>query len=367
MKMLIILLWGALASQQSFCETIYPQQLLSTSTLIELQTRDRAILGWGSGFYLKHSNKTFLVTADHVLFDQTASPFLNSSDFTDLRSLRSSLIHASAGQFPDFILQRLSPSTRAILSASDTNLDFQIQFKLMTQLMAELNRLMASDQFLDPARQRLVGLKLSRQTAGLCNANPTNGPALILLNRMLFQDAFPGAISKRFLFARGGELRAPLMFLRSHSQPDATGKVTPIQTVFDAQWMLDNGLISRHPAHDVCAVQLGTDAGTNGEYSYPLVCVITNFQPGEGRTVIGIPQCTMFKDVAAGQQTVTLGYPISLDPGSWVLDFDEPVTLVGAVAQRNKKTQRLIVSSFVYQGNSGGPVFAVSHPSSLLK
>ena len=62
----LVILWG----WSGAAESIFPKGWTETAVLIQHPA------GGGSGFFLQHSNKIFLVTAKHVIFDRTKFPSL---------------------------------------------------------------------------------------------------------------------------------------------------------------------------------------------------------------------------------------------------------------------------------------------------
>lgn len=71
-----------------------------------------------------------------------------------------------------------------------------------------------------------------------------------------------------------------------------------------------------------------------------------------------------FKDVDAGADVYMFGYPTSLTaPISGFFNPAQPLLRKGIVAGVNRSGRTIIVDSPSYQGNSGGPVLQVEHPS----
>jgi hypothetical protein len=71
-----------------------------------------------------------------------------------------------------------------------------------------------------------------------------------------------------------------------------------------------------------------------------------------------------FKDVDIGADVYMFGYPTSLTaPISGYFDPIQPLLRKGIVAGVNRSGRTIIVDSPSYQGNSGGPVVQVGHPS----
>jgi hypothetical protein len=88
--------------------------------------------------------------------------------------------------------------------------------------------------------------------------------------------------------------------------------------------------------------------------------------PGQDGLISELPSsmvCPM-KDIDVSSEVFMFGYPISLTgPISSIFDPTEPLLRRGIVAGINQEKQTVIIDSASYQGNSGGPVIEVDHPS----
>jgi hypothetical protein len=131
-----------------------------------------------------------------------------------------------------------------------------------------------------------------------------------------------------------------------------------------------DGRIKRHLHHDVAVVYLGNLRSKTNQFD----CV-----NGAVFSVSGSifqcdysNNCTLFTNVPNGYEIVILGYPVELlKPAlQWLtsalesqVDFEYPLIRRGIISQKNHKTQKFVIDSGVYGGNSGGPVFILQHPS----
>jgi hypothetical protein len=109
------------------------------------------------------------------------------------------------------------------------------------------------------------------------------------------------------------------------------------------------------------APQIGPDSN-NMTQSYRTPGVQPLFPGGLGATHFTTDICTLFTNVPDGNETYILGYPVELFNKKIPLevDFDFPMIRKGIVSQKNRKTQKLIIDSGVYGGNSGGPVLILN-------
>jgi len=87
-----------------------------------------------------------------------------------------------------FVAGQLSDSTRQLLGANSP--------ELATALAGDLNRLIDGPAIYDP--NRFADVSLSDTTKELIAKNP-DGVGLVLLNRTLLEDAFPGEVTKNFM------------------------------------------------------------------------------------------------------------------------------------------------------------------------
>jgi len=136
----------------------------------------------------------------------------------------------------------------------------------------------------------------------------------------------------------------------------------------DLKQLSDNGLIRRHPAHDVTVIQVFSMAplGTNGPVlDLPVAGVQLASRPWTVVTYAASEVALSFTNIPDGSETYILGYPVELlkDPTASEVDFSYPLIRRGIVSQRNRQTGKLIIDSGVYGGNSGGPVLVVRQPS----
>lgn len=360
---LSLFLFGMVLSFTARAQPVVPNELSSTAVLIELPLQGQS--GWGTGLYMACSNTIFLVTADHVLFDPLPSPALSVSDITDLDVLAAKLKQPDANDSVSrYVTNQLSPETRKLLVGFDRNANFQLKLTFARHLIEDANRIICSPTFYDALR--FTNVALSRQTSILREQHP-QGADLVRLNRMLLQDTYPSALSNKFIFAKGGVLRGPMARLRGHGKPKMTGTAGRNELALDLKSLTESQVVRRHLTRDVTVIPLGeaVDAATSSRISINWGAGVTNvFSTESGFHCQGMDGCQLFTNVDNAADTVVLGYPVSLwNPQSPAIDLEEPIFIRGAVSQRNQKSGRLILTSQVYPGDSGGPVFIMGHPS----
>lgn len=227
--------------RNSFGEPILPESLSSLPVLIQIPSADGKSNWWGTGMYLTWSNKSFLVTAAHCIFDTTITT--------------TSVLKGSNATFTSFALNRTDPESRSIYHL---NLD-------------SMNRL---------------------------------------------------------------------------------------------------GDIKRHSQHDVAVILMCTLNETNSSISY-MVDGVTLETPMT-HTTLSSAVCDQtvktFGNLEDGKDIYILGFPIELlnDQFPMEVAFDHPLIRRGIISQRNQRTQKLIIDSGVYGGNSGGPVLVVDHTDPFI-
>jgi Na+/melibiose symporter-like transporter len=125
--------------------------------------------------------------------------FSSSPDSTPLYSedirqveVLAARIEARATPLMVYVHDQLSPPLRATLAAPAGGRD---PARLRNQLGEELNRLIQDPALYAPERFRDV--PLSRQSRKLARQPPLTGPALVVLNRSLLEDAFAAEISRQ--------------------------------------------------------------------------------------------------------------------------------------------------------------------------
>ena len=139
----------------------------------------------------------------------------------------------------------------------------------------------------------------------------------------------------------------------------------------DLQKLAQNGKIKRHQSHDVAVIDLGAYASTNdsSRLSVALNLGATTSTTSSFPTPWDAQElCKTFANVSVGSDSYVLGYPVNLlkalpNGQHPEIDFTSPLVRKGIISQKNNFTQKLIIDSAVFGGNSGGPVLIVEHPN----
>ena len=121
------------------------------------------------------------------------SMLFTTDDFTDLNSL-ARVLADPPNRLAGFIQANLSDNTRAWLNKFDGSP--ATRAGLSAALVMDLNRLMAGPCLY--TAQRFQGVNLNNNTRALLGHQPT-GDALLRLNRMLLEDAYPAFLARNFL------------------------------------------------------------------------------------------------------------------------------------------------------------------------
>jgi len=117
-----------------------------------------------------------------------------------------------------------------------------------------------------------------------------------------------------------------------------------------------------HATHDVVLVRLGT-FNKDGQigFSAPVKLLQKADGPLPSGSTTGIKT---FNDVLTANDIYLFGYPGSIGIEQMPqLDYNRPLLRRGIIAGKNETKKTIIVDSFVYPGNSGGPVVEVEHTS----
>lgn len=102
-------------------------------------------------------------------------------------------LNAPKDSVSQYVADRLSPDTRRLVALAATGQ--RVSPALEDSLVADLNRLLSDDGFYTP--NRFAGIELSAQSRRLIAERPTGGDRLMVLNRTLLHDVFPGDISRK--------------------------------------------------------------------------------------------------------------------------------------------------------------------------
>ncbi|MCX6993427.1 MAG: LptF/LptG family permease [Kiritimatiellaeota bacterium] len=121
------------------------------------------------------------------------SLLFTTDDFTDLNGL-ARVLADPPNRLADFIQAHLSDSTMARLNKFDGSPTTRAG--LPATLVTDLNRLMGGPCLY--TAQRFEGVNLNNNTRTLLEHKPT-GDALLRLNRMLLEDAYPAFLARNFL------------------------------------------------------------------------------------------------------------------------------------------------------------------------
>ena len=121
------------------------------------------------------------------------SMLFTTDDFTDLNSL-ARVLADPPNRLAGFIQANLSDNTRAWLNKFDGSPATRAD--LSAALVMDLNRLMAGPCLY--TAHRFQGVNLNNNTRALLGHQPT-GDALLRLNRMLLEDAYPAFLARNFL------------------------------------------------------------------------------------------------------------------------------------------------------------------------
>jgi subfamily B ATP-binding cassette protein MsbA len=194
-------------------------------------------LGVVCGFIAGLTNPMLIVSVKlvvDVVFSQQPVPPFAPEHLTNLPALVAKF-RQPADPVSAYLRNRFSDATRRALEAADAATEPSAL--LRQALVEELNRVLNGEPIYETERFR--GVKLSRDTQRLL-AEKRPGPALVRLNRLLLQDAYPEELLKADRRSRGGlgdQLqRAPGLFRRvllkgSELVAPADGAASPIVLV----------------------------------------------------------------------------------------------------------------------------------------
>jgi len=142
-----------------------------------------------------------------------------------------------------------------------------------------------------------------------------------------------------------------------------TANVTERNVFLDLSHLISVGEVRYSTSHDVALVRIEDCNPTNRSLVSPLPGVTYGF-PFAGLQVMGSDFICVFTNVDVGADVYMFGYPLSLTaPIRDKFDIAQPLLRKGIVAGVSLNKQMIAVDSPAYQGNSGGPVVQVEHPS----
>jgi hypothetical protein len=124
--------------------------------------------------------------------------------------------------------------------------------------------------------------------------------------------------------------------------------------------LFNSGNVRFSTNRDVALVRIEECQTNNHNVVIPLLGVTAN----QGVSVYNTDFLCAFADVDVGADVYMFGYPTSLTvPIREMFDPTQPLLRKGIVAGVNPDKRIIIVDCPSYQGNSGGPVIQVEHPS----
>ena len=136
----------------------------------------------------------------------------------------------------------------------------------------------------------------------------------------------------------------------------------------DLNRLSESSLVKRHRAHDIAVIKLAkiyseqegapADSPASVYYSGGVVSRIE----AKKRFAVFF-NVISFNEIYDGNETYILGYPVELfnERIPLEIDFNSPLIRKGIISQKNRITQKLIIDSGVFGGNSGGPVLVCNH------
>ncbi|MGD0819238.1 MAG: hypothetical protein ABSA71_00665 [Desulfomonilia bacterium] len=133
---------------------------------------------------------------------------------------------------------------------------------------------------------------------------------------------------------------------------------------FEVQLMdlYNNGQIKYHPTHDVAFIRIGIPKKVKGEDIMKLQKGVIKKQ-GTGVGGLSKDNFKLFKDVIVGNQVFVFGYPTSISGINPWLDTKLPLLRKGTIAGKNENLNAIILDCPAFQGNSGGLVIEVEQES----
>jgi len=135
----------------------------------------------------------------------------------------------------------------------------------------------------------------------------------------------------------------------------------------DLRLLNDSGFVRQHPKRDIAVIEVGTNqlVTTNKGTILYHSGIGMSIGPDSADTMRCEDAlfCASSNVVYEGCDVIMLGYPVELMEKFTEVDFSRALVRRGIISQVNATTGKFIIDSGVYGGNSGGPLFLVSHPS----
>jgi hypothetical protein len=253
----------------------------------------------GSGFLYNKDDGTYLITARHVLFNETTL------------------------QVPE-------------------------QFKIPKPLQHKV--VLVEDKLKKGYILVIYGVMSQDDRDELTRAVPRHG-----------QFDFQKGIENLFRNSQKLRLRNTEMTLLSNVPARFGGKgVNEIE--LDLAKLLEGGQVKYHPSHDVAYVRIGIPQKVGGQDQMALLAGLIKKQ-GAGFIGVAKDNFKLLKDVIIGNQVFVFGYPTSITNIDPWLDTRLPLLRNGIIAGVNNDLKAVILDCPVFQGNSGGLVIEVEHIS----
>jgi hypothetical protein len=149
--------------------------------------------------------------------------------------------------------------------------------------------------------------------------------------------------------------------IKSYSGAGTTN-VTERDVLLDLSYLMSNGEIRYSTNHDIALVRIEDCNPTN----HNLVRLLPGVFYGSpfGLNVMDSQMVCLLRNVDVGADVYMFGYPLSLTtPIQEKFDPAQPLLRKGIVAGVSLNKHSIVVDSPAYQGNSGGPVVQMDHPS----
>jgi hypothetical protein len=172
--------------------------------------------------------------------------------------------------------------------------------------------------------------------------------------------------ARHVLFSEPEGTNAPSLLsgkaaIKSYSGAGTTN-VTERDVLLDLSYLMSIGEIRYSTNHDIALVRIEDCNPTN----HNLVSVLPGvfFPPPFGLNVMDSSFVCLLTNVDVGADVYMFGYPMSLTaPIQQKFDLAQPLLRKGIVAGVSLNKHSIVVDSPAYQGNSGGPVVQMDHPS----
>ncbi|HWW00016.1 MAG TPA: Calx-beta domain-containing protein [Candidatus Acidoferrum sp.] len=244
-----------------------------------------------------------------------ATPQFVSDDFINFADFRQKLV-SQVGPVSAYLWSQFSAADQQTLQSATASQTQQTQV-----LISELNTILAAPSIYTPSR--FASITLSVQTSALLATSPI-GDALVLLNRLLLQDAYPTDLAKTIAGATEGDTA---MFVVTLSNPS--------ENTVTVDWNTDTSLLSDaqpNPAVDAAIPSPLPHA------SFVMGQGTVTFQPGETTQVVTVQ--TLANNYHEGDSSFWVNlsnstYASITDPRGWgVIPDKDPaptVTLVPVV------------------------------------